>query len=342
MTTSSLPTTYEARLRALEKAFNDRAGTVGGGVNGNVGALQFTPGGSLIIPGGSYVGQGGFRLQGVPSPPTGLILTTGSSPGDIYIDAGWSPPVYSVDVIDTWNISILQAGNVTPELIQVPADRLTDPYRIHGRLPNTTYTIRVWGTTVLGASSDELGPQDITTGIDDTQPAKVTGLSAFPGYKTITATWNDLGGSPPNEFKGTYEIQAATNSSMTTGTLSQNVGNAKVATLGALVTGTDYWIRVRAISTSEVAGPYSDILGPITPGQAQGSFTSDGVPPATTTSAPTATSGVGIIWVAWTPLPMKFMLERHLGLLRAVALYLVKSRMDEDSQPRSFQILVFL
>jgi hypothetical protein len=294
MTVPIFPPSIERRFQALEKAVYNSRGTVGD----SSAVLQFTPGGQLILPGGTLV-LGDLSSIGIPPAPTNLVLNPGAGNGDIWIDANWTPAGTGSNTPVSWGILVLKQGDTVPFYFNPPANA-APPYRISGLLPNSTYSVTVWGITQLGAASQNLGPQNATTGIDTTVPTAPANVNALAGYKSITMTWDGIGGSPPNDWKGTYQAQAATNSGFTTGVISQNVGAATVATFGSLVTGQNYWVRVRAVSPSLVNGTFSSIVGPVTPGQAQGSFEhSDGLVPTTTTAAPTVTPGIGILYIKW-------------------------------------------
>jgi hypothetical protein len=295
MTTPNFLPSIERRFQEIERRLQNLRGTVGG----TSAIIQFTPGGAPILPGGTIV-TGDLSSLGIPPPPTGLTLTRGAGNGDIWVDANWTlPTANGSGSIVSWGISVLKSGDTTPYFYNPPASD-APPYRITGLLPNTTYSVTVWGVTQLGAASQNLGPQNVTTGIDTSVPPQITGVSAFSGYKTMTVTWTALGGAPPDDWKGTYFAQASTHADFSSGNISQNVGNATVATFGGLITGTDYWIRVRAVSPSKINGPYSNIIGPITPGLAQGQYqASDGFPPTTTTNAPSVTRGIRQFYLKW-------------------------------------------
>ncbi len=130
-----------------------------------------------------------------------------------------------------------------------------------GRLDNlrsgTTYYFQIAANDGVNDSSFiPATPVSVSVPGDTTAPVAPTGLVAIAGFNNIVAYWSRNSESDVDLGRGTYQFQLSTSSTFAS-TLQDQTVTGTVATFTGLTTGTQYYVRVRAIDSSGNIGPFS-------------------------------------------------------------------------------------
>lgn len=190
------------------------------------------------------------------SPPTGLTLTTGAHMEDIWIDADWTAPADGTAA--AYDVELARKVGSDYFLAQVYHTGTGTSVRMAGLEPQQTYGVRVTAINRIGEHSDPeppIGFDDITTGLDATVPAQVTGVAVVAGFRTVTVTWDEVADRDVAKGTGQYEVQVAGNNLFLSPLVEFTSGT--IASFGDMATATTYYARVRAIDNSGNAGAWS-------------------------------------------------------------------------------------
>lgn len=233
-----------------------------------------------------------------PNTPTAVTSTWVPNTSD--------PSGASGDIRVTWTAST--SNDVRNYVVAYSTDNTNwsymnsdgSPATIKNQRAGATYYVKVKAVDASANSSAYVSATNLTTVIDSTAPAAVTGVSASGGLQTLTVFWTENTEIDVKNGAGTYEVQVDTANTFNTGNLKTVKTSATVLGFSNLTTNTTYYVRVRAIDSSGNAGPYSAIVSAAV-GNATTSL-SDGSAPA---SSPTPTvnplyQALEIKWTAVT------------------------------------------
>lgn len=198
----------------------------------------------------------GIVVGSAASPPTGLTLNTGAHMEDIWIDADWTAPVDGTAA--SYDVELARKIGSSYEIVQNYRTGTGTGIRMHALEPSQTYGVRVKSINRIGEHSDytpAIGFTDITTGIDATIPAQVTGVSVVAGFKTVMVTWSEVADRDVARGTGVYEIHLDTSNTFPAPLVEFAAGT--ITSFSDMGTNITYYARVRAIDNSGNAGPWS-------------------------------------------------------------------------------------
>lgn len=266
--------------------------------------------GKVTFPGGVKIGgpDGSKPVQNkIPGGATGLVLSTGADENEVWIEASWTAPTgEGSDQVSGYEVNLTRLddsgapiGRPTIAVVDVG----TSSHRFAPVVPGATYQVRIRTLNVLGSSRDPepfWSWSDVATivaGIDATPPGQVTGLVAGSGYRTLTASWDEVQDADVVNGHGQYHVQVATDPAFPAAAIVRDtkVGGL-VTSFTDLAAGTTYHVRVRAIDASGNAGDWSATAA-TTPGEPE--LHGDGKVPPTPTVAPSITGGIGFMYATW-------------------------------------------
>lgn len=209
----------------------------------------------------------GIVVGSAASPATNLILTTGAHMEDIWIDADWDAPADGTAA--EYDVELARKVGGSYELVQNYNIGGGTSLRMSALEPQQTYGVRVTAINRIQTRSTPLpssGFSDITTGIDATIPAQVTGVALTPGIKTVMVTWDEVADRDVARGTGQYEVQLDTVNTFTAPVV--EFTSATIISFVNLTTGQLYYARVRAVDNSGNAGAWSSTVSGTT-GQVQ-------------------------------------------------------------------------
>lgn len=237
-----------------------------------------------------------------PATPTSLTATMANNPNGIGAVATvtWNEALPAQNDLagfkirwrktgDTiWNQENLNAdttfvsGTSYTTTVQVPTAYVNHDFQI--KAYDWTDNESAWTATSVGA------------GVANARPANVASLSAVAGRDSITFSWPAVA----DQDIANYELQFTTDSSFSTVNGTYLTGTSRALTVSGLSPNTQYYARVRAVDTGGLTSlAYTATVPAAT---TTGTFPlSDGNPPASSPT-PTVTSGIGYLFVSWSPL----------------------------------------
>ena len=163
-----------------------------------------------------------------------------------------------------WNASGTNGAAVTNYTVQVATNSSMSgassytasgtAYTVTGRIPNTTYYVRVRANSSAG-SSGWTTVKSIKTTADSPDAPSTPEVSAI-GQSQATFTWN----APSTNGASVtgYQWQIADNDTFAGATIGTTASGTRTVTPTNLIPGTQYWFRVRA-NSSEGYGSYSGV-----------------------------------------------------------------------------------
>jgi hypothetical protein len=200
--------------------------------------------------------------------PTGLTVTSGTFFDVAFIDASWTAPTGAAGAqIVEYEAELTKTGQGVSRVIRTSGTSV----RFEPVEPNVAYSVRVRGINKLGISSGWTTPAAITSGIDASLPAQVSGLTLGAGLKSVIARWTENTEQDMKNGAGLYEAQldtASTFDSQAGQPLRSVRVSAIIVAFTDLTSGVLYYVRVRAIDSSGNFGAFS-ATSSVTTGQAQ-------------------------------------------------------------------------
>lgn len=230
------------------------------------GGIEYDSNGSPVFKRGMTVGNDDpiYVDEAVP-PPTGLTLEWGSFFENIFITATWNPPTGpGSNQVTQYEAELTEVGVGVVQSQVVGGNSA----RFNGLKPNQQYSVRVRSINRLSKSSTYTAPVTITTGTDATIPGQVQNVTAGAGQKTVTVWWDENTEADVKNGHGGYECELSLSPVFAT-TFRAIRTTGTIVSFGDLVTGTTYYVRVRAFDSSGNFGPYS-LTKNATPGKASG------------------------------------------------------------------------
>ena len=216
------------------------------------------------------LGNGGVRVPSSastppppppPSPPPapgmlpvveGVAVSTGALVDESWIDVTWT----AVDpdtqaLLSGFQVRATRTLDSTTVEVIVPGGSATTT-RL-GPLPaGVVYDVQVRVLTSTGVAGDWTNAVRVTTALDSTPPAQPSAPTLTSGIGSVFATWTAVA-DPDVAY---YEVALASDAGF-------GVGQRSVRVLGTITAWTDltpgstYYVRVRAVDTSGLAGPWS-------------------------------------------------------------------------------------
>lgn len=207
--------------------------------------------------------------------PVAINVNTQGFPdlGMSVVRANWQPPpgvsgvvAYDTELerIDDGALFATQVGR--PEVTFEPM------------VPNALHRFRVRAVTRTGQRGVWSTWFTFLTAPDTGAPSTPGGLQAFGGLRSVIVNWSQVTDVDVAWGAGVYEVQIAENAAFTVGVRSRIVGGTVVA-FTDLAPVTTYWVRVRAIDSSQNAGAWTAVVSVAT----QAAGTTDIGPNAVTT-----------------------------------------------------------
>lgn len=198
------------------------------------------------------VNAGSFNFDTTPpTPPSGLSVTAAHDPSDSsgssgYADVTWTGSSSS-DVLGYY-IRYGRSSTVWDVYLFIEHPQVTT--RIFNLRSGTTYYFQVNATD--GSNPTEYVPAtpvSVLVPFDTTAPSAPSGLVAVAGFNNIIAYWNRNSENDVDLGRGTYQFQISTLETFTS-VLQDRTITGTVASFTGLTTGTQYYIRVRALDSS--------------------------------------------------------------------------------------------
>jgi hypothetical protein len=198
------------------------------------------------------VSAGSFNFDTTPpTPPSGLSVTAAHDPSDSsgssgYADVTWTGSSSS-DVLGYY-IRYGRSSTVWDVYLFIEHPQVTT--RIFNLRSGTTYYFQVNATD--GSNPTEYiptTPVSVLVPFDTTAPSAPSGLVAVAGFNNIIAYWNRNSENDVDLGRGTYQFQISTLETFTS-VLQDRTITGTVASFTGLTTGTQYYIRVRALDSS--------------------------------------------------------------------------------------------
>lgn len=202
----------------------------------------------LLGPGGGTQ----VILQVPVSPPTAVVVTPGAYQTNIFLDFSWTAPSDASASEYEIHLARKLGGVYQVETAQRVQGNVT---RFNNLLPNTTYGWKIQALNPVGMGSawvPATSYTDVTTGVDATLPAQVTGVAATPIPKGFVVVWNPVADIDVING-GMYRVEVSTNNTFTAIVKTYNTVGL-VASVVDLTSATTYYVRVTAIDASANAG----------------------------------------------------------------------------------------
>ena len=238
----------------------------------------------------------------VPSAPLALVSTT--SAGTVQLS--WTAPSSTVGTTVTgYKIYSSNDGGLTWTLVTTVSGLNTT---VSSLVLGTTYSFEVFAVNAVGTGSGS----NVVAATLNALPVAPTGLVATPGAQSLAVSWN-AASDPVGGVVTGYKVEYSSDGSSWTVAAARNVVTSM--TIGSLVPGTNYYVRVSTVATTGTSTPSASILKmPInTPGVALSLVTTTGngsvqltwaAPSGAVLSEVTAysvswcqgTCGVGAVW----------------------------------------------
>jgi hypothetical protein len=193
-----------------------------------------------------------------PSVPSGLSVLAYNDSSDTsgstgYVDLSWTGST-STDLLGHY-VRYGRTSSVWDEYLFIQSGQNTK--RIFGLKSGTTYYFQVNATD---GSNPSLyipsTPISVLIPGDTSAPSAPLNLIALSGLDNIIVYWDRNSESDVDFARGQYEVQVST-SSLFTSIVQDCVISGTIATFNGLITGTLYYVRVRAIDSSGNAGAWS-------------------------------------------------------------------------------------
>ena len=238
----------------------------------------------------------------VPSAPLALVSTT--SAGTVQLS--WTAPSSTGGTTVTgYKIYSSNDGGLTWTLVTTVSGLNTT---VSSLVLGTTYSFEVFAVNAVGTGSGS----NVVAATLNALPVAPTGLVATPGAQSLAVSWN-AASDPVGGVVTGYKVEYSSDGSSWTVAAARNVVTSM--TIGSLVPGTNYYVRVSTVATTGTSTPSASILKmPInTPGVALSLVTTTGngsvqltwaAPSGAVLSEVTAysvswcqgTCGVGAVW----------------------------------------------
>lgn len=249
-------------------------GAIGYHINSPSGATTEMHVGTITIPSQtqSYGGGPGYTFQGNVSgsalganPSHAIGYSLPARPPNVPTQPGISVgPIGATTA--TVNVSAADGRGAGVDQYQVQVIRNADSaiiwesyggsVAVTGLVRNTAYWARAMAHNAVGWGAYAISGVFTTLSLPPNAP---TALAAgLPGPSTVDLTWAAPVDNGGQAIAG-YYVQAATDAGFTTGLVTATLGNVLATTLGGLVPGLHYYVRVRA-RNSMGDGPYSNVV----------------------------------------------------------------------------------
>jgi endosialidase-like protein len=205
------------------------------------------------------------------SPATNLVLTTSAFMDDIWVDADWDAPVDGTAA--NYDVELARKVGASYELVQNYRTGTGTSIRMAGLESQWTYGVRVTAVNRIGERSVPLpssGFTDITTGIDSTIPAQVTGLSVTGTFRGFIVTWDEVADQDVAHGNGTYQVEwsLANGAGFVGSIIGSEIAGVTVINVGInTFTTLPFYFRVCAIDASGNSGAFSTISAAATMAQ---------------------------------------------------------------------------
>ena len=224
----------------------------------------------------------------IPGAPTSLTATAS---GQTTINLSWTAPSDGGAAISSYRILVSTDGTSFTELV---ASHTSTSYSHTGLAPNTTryYSVSALNSVGRGPESSEVNATTAAGG-----PSAPTNLTATAiGPSLINLSWD----APTNTGDGLvqYNIEQSTNGDAESPSWSWTLSSNHPRTTQLVVNrtaATTYWYRVRAVDSTGVFSPYSNIANATTADLA----TAPGAPTSLTATADGPTA-INLSWTAPT------------------------------------------
>lgn len=198
-----------------------------------------------------------------------LLLTTGATENDVWIDVEWAPPADGS--ASTYEIEIAKetAPGVYGERSFQRAS--VTNVRFAGLAAETKYAFRVVAINAIGKRSapNPAIEQSIVSAKDTSPPPGVTNVIIARGATSAIVKFTPLTFAEAGDVaagNGQYEVQIDTLNTFAGPNLRVVFTNEQIVAFNDLIAVEVWYARVRAIDKSNNAGPWSTIAGPSTAG----------------------------------------------------------------------------
>jgi len=192
-------------------------------------------------------------------PPGNLQADWFADENRIYVIATWvepEPPRPNVRFTPAYDVQLLEEYESGEFLVREQERVSVREFTFDEVKPDKTYKVRVRSRASQFAKPSEWVYDLVTTGRDTEPPGKVTGLQLGAGFSSLTARWDEVDDIDVQHGNGTYEVEINTSLDFIHPDARRTSGT--IVAFSDLSSGTEYFVRVRAVDWFGNVGPWSD------------------------------------------------------------------------------------